>query len=70
MIIHYADGTRFKGFYRNGMRNGKAIEETKDGKRFEGSYLNDVRDGKFVEKDRDGQITAHGYYENGRRFNE
>jgi antitoxin component YwqK of YwqJK toxin-antitoxin module len=68
VIIHYADGSRFKGTYKNGKRNGKAIEETKDGKRFEGSYLNDIRDGKFVEKDRNGQITFVGHYESGRRF--
>lgn len=70
VIIHYANGTRFKGTYKNGQRNGKAIEETKDGKRFEGSYVNDRRDGKFVEKDRNGTILFTGHYENGRRFND
>jgi antitoxin component YwqK of YwqJK toxin-antitoxin module len=52
------------------MRNGSAIEETKDGNRFEGSYVDDIRDGKFVEKDRNGQVTAHGRYEQGKRYAE
>lgn len=67
MIIHYADGGKFKGIYRNGKRNGKAIEVDKDGKRFEGSYKDDERDGKFIEKDRNGNITAQGMYTRGRR---
>ena len=67
MIIHYADGSRFKGVYRKGMRNGPAIEETKEGIRFEGTYVDDMREGKFVEKDRNGKITAQGEYKNGRR---
>ncbi|MDD2602444.1 MAG: phosphatidylinositol-4-phosphate 5-kinase, partial [Prevotella sp.] len=69
-IIHYANGDRFKGTYKNGLRNGRAIEESKDGTRFEGTYVNDIRDGKFVEKDRNGQITFNGHYESGRRFND
>ena len=68
MIIHYADGSRFKGVYKNGKRNGKVIEEDKDGKRFEGTYVDDRRDGNFVEKDRNGAITAKGHYERGRRY--
>lgn len=70
VIIHYANGNRFKGVYRGGRREGFCIEETKDGKRFEGTYRADRRDGKFVEKDRNGQVTAKGYYENGKRFEE
>ena len=68
MVIHYADGRRFKGVYRKGKREGACIEEDKNGKRFEGNYRNDMRDGRFVEKDRNGQITAKGTYENGKRF--
>ena len=68
VIIHYADGNKFRGDYHNGRRNGKAIEETKEGIRFEGSYRNDERDGKFTERDKNGQITARGRYENGRRI--
>ena len=70
MIIHFADGSKFKGVYKNGKRNGDAIEETKDGKRFEGSYIDGKRDGNFVEKDRNGTIVARGHYEHGRRFAE
>ena len=68
MIIHYADGSKYKGMYKNGKRNGPAIEETKDGKRFEGSYVDDRRDGKFVEKDRNGKVITQGRYEHGRRY--
>lgn len=68
VIIHYANGAKFKGIYRNGKRNGAAIEETKDGIRFEGTYANDNRDGNFVEKDRNGKVTARGHYEHGRRY--
>ena len=70
VVIHYGNGSRFKGTYKNGKRNGKCIEETKDGKRFEGSYVNDVRDGRFVEKDGNGRVTCTGHYENGKRFND
>ena len=70
MVIHYADGSRFKGIYHNGQRNGKAIEEDKDGKRFEGTYVDDRRDGKFVEKDRNGKVISSGHYESGKRFND
>ena len=68
VVIHYANGNRFKGVYRNGKREGFCIEETKEGKRFEGNYKKDARDGRFVEKDRNGQVTAKGVYENGKRF--
>ena len=54
--------------YKNGMRNGNAIEENKDGTRFEGSYVDDLRDGKFIEKDRNGKIIKQGYYESGLRY--
>ena len=70
MIRHCADGSRFKGTYKGGNRNGKAIEEDKAGNRFEGTYVNGVRDGRFVEKDRNGQVKAKGHYESGRRFND
>lgn len=68
VIIHYADGSKYKGTFKNGKRNGPAIEETKDGKRFEGSYVDDARDGKFVEKDRNGTVVTRGHYERGRRY--
>ncbi len=47
VIIHYANGNRFKGVYHKGKREGPCIEEDKDGKRFEGTYRNDVRDGSL-----------------------
>ena len=56
VVIHYADGRRFKGAYHKGKRQGPCIEEDKNGKRFEGTYRNDVRDGRFVEKDRNDRL--------------
>ena len=55
------------GHFRQGKRNGPAIEEDKDGKRFEGTYVDDKRDGDFIEKDRNGNIVARGKYVRGRR---
>ena len=69
ITIHYADGSKFRGMYRDGKRNGAAIEQDKKGVRFEGSYRNNVRDGKFTETDRNGKVIAQGYYDNGVRHN-
>ena len=66
-VVRYADGSKFKGQFKKGLRNGKAIEQDKDGKRFEGSYVDDRRDGPFIEKDANGNITATGTYVRGRR---
>ena len=65
MIIHFSNGTKFKGMYRNGKPDGKAIEQDKDGVRFEGSYRNGVRHGEYVMKNRDGQVTETGVYVDG-----
>ena len=65
--MRFADGSKFKGQFKDGKRNGPAIEEDKDGNRFEGIYKDDQRDGKFVEKDRNGRITAEGTYTRGHR---
>jgi antitoxin component YwqK of YwqJK toxin-antitoxin module len=62
-----SDGSKFKAIFKNGVKNGKAIEENKDGKRFEGYYIDGRRDGAFVEKDRNGNIVAQGTYSNGYR---
>ena len=67
VVIHFADGGKFKGFYRGGKRNGAAIEVSKDGKRFEGTYKDDLRDGKYMEKDRNGNIVSQGMYILGNR---
>ena len=67
IIIHYADGSRFRGSYHNGKRNGTAIEESAEGIRFEGNYKDDWREGKFTERDKNGNVTASGYYEKGKR---
>ena len=55
-IVHYADGSKFKGIFKNGKR-----------KRFEGSYSDDLGDGKFIEKDRNGKVIVEGVYVRGHR---
>ena len=70
VIIHYHDGSRFKGSFHRGIRHGQAVEETPDGKRFEGSYKNGERDGNFVEKNKNGQIIARGHYSSGMRYSD
>ncbi len=67
MIIYYSDGSKFKGTYSSGKRNGPAIEVDKNGVRFEGSYRDDKRNGKYIEKDRDGKIISQGVYTDGRK---
>ena len=59
---------RFKGTFRDGKRNGPAIEEDKDGTRFEGTYVDDRREGKFVIKDKNGRLKESGVYERGRKI--
>ena len=58
-------GTKFKGFFKNGLRHGKCIEESKEGVRFEGTYKEDKRDGAYTERDKDGNIIRQGFYKNG-----
>ena len=67
ITIHYADGSKFRGIYKDGKRNGKAIEVDKAGNRFEGIYKDDRRDGEYIEKDRNGNITSQGTYVRGRK---
>ena len=64
--LRLADGTKFKGHFKDGMKNGKGVEEAADGTRFEGSFFNDQRDGSFVEKDRSGKVIRKGIYSRGR----
>jgi antitoxin component YwqK of YwqJK toxin-antitoxin module len=66
--LRFSDGSKCKGHFKDGKRNGPAIEEDKNGLRFEGTYVDDVRDGHFIEKDRNGRITAEGTYTRGHRF--
>ena len=64
-VLRQKDGTKFRGQFREGKKNGKCIMETPDGLRFEGTYKDDVRDGDFVEKDRNGNVIRRGSYNNG-----
>ena len=53
--------------FKQGMKNGRGVEEAADGTRFEGNYQNDVRHGAFVEKDRNGKVIRKGSYNRGRQ---
>ena len=65
-ILRLASGLKFKGSFKNGLKDGKCIEEDKDGNRFEGSYKEGVRHGDYVEKDRNGSVISKGTYERGK----
>ena len=65
-VLRTKDGSKYKGNFKDGMKNGKFIEENSDGLRFEGTYVNDIRDGAFVEKNRNGNIIRKGVYRMGR----
>jgi hypothetical protein len=64
-ILRLADGSKFKGQFKKGAKNGPGIMEDKNGNRFEGNFVNDEKDGPFVEKDRNGKITRQGTYSHG-----
>ena len=65
-VLRLADGTKFKGHFKEGMKNGKGVEEAADGTRFEGSFFNDQKDGSFVEKDKTGKVIRKGIYSRGK----
>ena len=65
-VMRLSDGTKFKGHFKNGMKNGKGVEESSDGTRFEGSFFDDQKDGSFVEKDRNGNVIRKGIYNRGK----
>ena len=69
-ILGFDIQSRYICDFKNGMKNGKGIEETPDGIRFEGSYLNDQKDGAFVEKDQNGNVIRKGIYNRGRLMGE
>ena len=64
-ILRQKDGTKFKGEFSNGEKNGRCVMETADGVRFEGYYKDNQRDGNFVEKDRNGRVIRKGHYTRG-----
>ena len=63
--MRQADGVRFKGTFRKGMKEGKGILEDVDGIRYEGNFSNDRKDGEFIEKDKNGMLIRKVVYQNG-----
>ena len=37
-ILRQIDGTKYKGQFKNGLKDGHGIQEDKDGTRFEGEF--------------------------------
>ena len=64
-ILRQKDGTKFRGHFSKGEKNGSCVMESPDGIRFEGNYKDNERDGYFVEKDRNGNVLRSGHYTRG-----
>ena len=64
-ILRMADGTKFKGTFKKGEKNGFGIMEDADGIRFEGNFKDNEKDGPFVMKDKNGHVTQKGVYSHG-----
>ena len=58
----------FKGYYKNGKRNGEGKEYNYDDLIFEGEYINGEKNGKAIEYNMRG-IMFKGEYLNGKRWN-
>ncbi|MDY4059757.1 MAG: phosphatidylinositol-4-phosphate 5-kinase, partial [Alloprevotella sp.] len=57
---------KYKGSFKMGKKDGRAIEISAEGTRFDGSYKDGERDGKFTEYDANGNVIRKGEYRNGR----
>ena len=64
-----ADGTKFKGTFKNGEKNGPGILVDSEGQRYEGGFLNNEKDGAYVLKDKNGNIIEKGTYVRGVKRN-
>ena len=42
------DGDKFKGSFKEGLKEGHGILEDKNGVHYEGEFHNDMKDGKFI----------------------
>ena len=59
----------FKGYYKNGKRNGKGEEFKYNTIIFEGEYINGKRNGKGKEYNLKGNLEFEGEYKDGKRWN-
>ena len=64
-ILRMTDGSKFKGMFKNGEKNGPGIMEDENGMRFEGNFKDNEEDGPFVMKDKNGNIVQKGEYSHG-----
>ena len=64
-IMRQADGVKFKGSFKAGLKEGYGILEDSDGIRYEGTFREGQKDGEFVEKDRNGNLIRKVKYVNG-----
>ncbi len=61
-----ANGEKYRGGFKAGIKHGRAQEVAADGSRFEGHYKDGVRDGAFTEYDKNGNVVRKGVYKDGR----
>ena len=64
-IMREADGTKFKGHFENGLKEGSGLLVDSQGNRFEGNFHRGEKHGEFVEKDRNGNVLRRVTYVNG-----
>ena len=60
-----ADGTIYKGEYKQGLKDGHGVVTLADGSRLEGNYTNDLANGTFKEYDAEGTFVKECNYVNG-----
>ncbi len=64
-IMRQADGVKFKGTFKAGLKDGPGILEDSDGIRYEGTFREGQKDGEFTEKDRNGKLIRKVTYVHG-----
>ena len=64
-ILRQADGVKFKGSFKGGLKEGKGVMEDAEGIRYEGTFHNDLKDGLFVETDKSGNVIREVTYVKG-----
>ena len=62
-------GVKYKGHFKNGQKDGNAVEIKKDGTRIDCTYREGILDGPYVEYDKNGNVKEKGEYKNGKKLN-
>ena len=64
------DGTKYKGNFVNGQKDGEGIQEDAEGIRYKGGFKEGKKHGDFIETDANGNEIRRGIFNNGRLVNE